>query len=96
MNNSASFSDVDRDVDVLGLYREGELVELVLLIVRAGRLLDVQRVSRVRADVDDAEVVAAFLRERYEEQGAFGESMADELWLPLLAGRGRRDRGMAQ
>jgi excinuclease ABC subunit C len=73
-----------RDVDVLGLYREGELVELVLLVVRSGRLLDVQRVSRVRADVDDAEVVAAFLRERYQGGVSFGESMADELWLPLL------------
>lgn len=77
-------SDTDRDVDVLGLYREGELVELVLLIVRQGRLLDVQRISRVRADVDDAEVVAAFLRERYEGVDAYGESMAEELWLPLL------------
>jgi excinuclease ABC subunit C len=77
-------SDKDVDVDVLGLYREGELVELVLLIVRSGRLLDVQRVSRVRSDVDDAEVVAAFLRERYEGQATFGESTADELWLPVL------------
>ena len=77
-------SDKDRDVDVLGLYREGELVEVVLLIVRAGRLLDVQRVSRVRSDLDDAEVVAAFLRELYDGGKAYGDSMADELWLPVL------------
>lgn len=77
-------SDKDRDVDVLGLYREGELVEVVLLIVRAGRLLDVQRVSRVRSDLDDSEVVAAFLRELYDGGKSFGESMADELWLPVV------------
>lgn len=73
----------DRDVDVLGLYREGELVELVLLLVRSGRLIDVQRLSRVRADVDDAEVVAAFLREQYAAMPA-GTAMADEIWLPVL------------
>lgn len=73
----------DRDVDVLGLYREGELVELVLLLVRSGRLVDVQRVSRVRADVDDAEVVAAFVREQYET-AATVTILPDEIWLPIL------------
>ncbi|HEY5959046.1 MAG TPA: excinuclease ABC subunit UvrC, partial [Polyangiaceae bacterium] len=73
----------DRDVDVLGLYRQGELVELVLLLVRSGRLVDVQRLSRVRADVDDAEVVAAFLREQYAGTAA-GTAMADEIWLPVM------------
>jgi len=73
----------DRDVDVLGLYREGELVELVLLLVRAGRLIDVQRLSRVRADVDDAEVVAAFLREQYAN-APVGTVFADEIWVPVL------------
>jgi excinuclease ABC subunit C len=72
----------DRDVDVLGLYREGELVELVLLLVRSGRLIDVQRLSRVRADVDDTEVVAAFLREQYADL-ADGSAMADEIWVPV-------------
>ncbi len=73
----------DRDVDVLGLYREGELVELVLLLVRSGRLIDVQRLSRVRADVDDAEVVAAFVREQYVA-APVGTVVADEIWLPVL------------
>ncbi|HMA95970.1 MAG TPA: excinuclease ABC subunit UvrC, partial [Polyangiaceae bacterium] len=73
----------DRDVDVLGLYREGELVELVLLLVRSGRLVDVQRISRVRADVDDAEVVAAFVREQYET-AATVTILPDEIWLPIL------------
>jgi excinuclease ABC subunit C len=77
-------SDKDRDVDVLGLYREGELVELVLLLVRAGRLIDVQRVSRIRADVDDAEVVAAFIRELYDGGCTYADSVADELWVPVL------------
>jgi excinuclease ABC subunit C len=71
----------DRDVDVLGLYREGELVELVVLLVRAGRLIDVQRLSRVRANVDDAEVVGAFLREQYANATV---AVADEIWLPVM------------
>jgi excinuclease ABC subunit C len=73
----------DRDVDVLGIYRQGELVELVLLLVRSGRLVDVQRLSRVRADVDDAEVVAAFLREQYANTGS-ESAIADEIWLPVM------------
>ena len=55
--------DVDRDV--LGLYREGELVELALLHVRAGKLADVATFSLKQAEIPDEEIVAAFLAQHY-------------------------------
>ena len=55
--------DVDRDV--LGLYREGDLVELALLYVRAGKLADVATFSIKGAEIPDEEIVAAFLAQHY-------------------------------
>ncbi|MCL2726505.1 MAG: excinuclease ABC subunit UvrC [Polyangiaceae bacterium] len=55
--------DVDRDV--LGLHREGDLVELALLHVRRGKLADVATFSIKSAEVPDEEVVAAFLAQHY-------------------------------
>jgi excinuclease ABC subunit C len=55
--------DVDRDV--IGFYREGDLVELALLHVRGGKLADVGMHSIKRAEVPDEEVVAAFLAQYY-------------------------------
>ncbi len=51
--------------DVLGLYREGELVELALLHVRDGKLAGVVTFSVRGAEVPDEEVVAAFLAQHY-------------------------------
>jgi excinuclease ABC subunit C len=55
--------DVDRDV--LGFYREGELVEIALLFVRAGKLADVTTYSVKQAEIPDEEIVAAFLAQHY-------------------------------
>jgi excinuclease ABC subunit C len=55
--------DVDRDV--LGLYREGGLVELALLYVRAGKLADVATFSIKNAEIPDEEIVGAFLAQHY-------------------------------
>jgi excinuclease ABC subunit C len=55
-----------RDRDVVGLYREGELVELVLLYVRSGKLADVATFSMKQAEIPDEEIVAAFLAQHYE------------------------------
>lgn len=55
--------DVDRDV--LGLHREGDLVELALLHVRRGKLADVGTFSIKSAEVPDEEIVAAFLAQHY-------------------------------
>jgi excinuclease ABC subunit C len=54
------------DRDVVGLYREGDLVELVLLYVRSGKLADVATFSLKQAEIPDEEIVAAFLTQHYE------------------------------
>ena len=58
-----SVDDVDRDV--LGIHREGDLVELALLHVRRGKLADVATFSIKNAELPDEEVVAAFLAQHY-------------------------------
>ena len=58
-----TIDDVDRDV--LGFYREGELVEIALLHVRAGKLADVGTTSIKQAEIPDEEIVAAFLAQHY-------------------------------
>ena len=74
----------DCDQDVLGMYREGDLVELVLLVVRSGRVVDTATFSNRRVEVPDDEVVANFLREHYGE-GKSGEAhIPDEVIVPVL------------
>ena len=58
-----AIDDIDRDV--LGLYREGDLVELALLHIRRGKLADVATFSIKSAEVPNEEVVAAFLAQHY-------------------------------
>lgn len=53
------------DRDVVGLHREGDLVELAVLHVRRGKLADVATFSIKGAEVPDEEVVAAFLAQQY-------------------------------
>lgn len=55
--------DVDRDV--LGLHREGDLVELALLHIRHGKLADVGTFSLKNAEIPNEEIVAGFLAEHY-------------------------------
>jgi len=59
-----SVDEVDRDV--VGLYREGDLVEVALLYVRAGKLAEVATFSTKQAEIPDEEIVAAFLAHNYE------------------------------
>jgi excinuclease ABC subunit C len=58
-----TIDDVDRDV--LGFYREGELVEIALLHVIAGKLQDVGTYSIKQAEILDEEIIAAFLAQHY-------------------------------
>jgi excinuclease ABC subunit C len=58
-----TIDDVNRDV--LGFYREGELVEIALLHVLAGKLQDVATYSIKQAEIPDEEIVAAFLAQHY-------------------------------
>ncbi len=66
-----SVDDVDRDV--LGLYREGDLVELALLYVRSGTLAEVATFSLKQAEIPDEEIVAAFLAQHYGREGDDGD-----------------------
>jgi excinuclease ABC subunit C len=82
--------DVDRDV--VGFYREGDLVEIALLHVRAGKLIDVGTYSIKQTEIPDDEIVAAFLAQHYggaslarpagEESPAPPTLVPDEIILP--------------
>ena len=74
----------DKNQDVLGLYREADLAELSVMIVRAGRVVDVMSFSSKRVEVPDDELVATFLREHYGEGGAGEAYIPDEVLVPVL------------
>jgi excinuclease ABC subunit C len=74
----------DRDQDVVGLFREADLAELVVLIVRSGRVVDTVSFSSTRVELPDDEVVAAFLRDHYGEGGLGEAHLPDEVLVPVL------------
>ncbi len=74
----------DRDQDVVGLFREADLAELVVLLVRSGRVVDTVSFSSARVELPDDEVIAAFLRDYYGEEGAGAAHLPDEVLVPLL------------
>lgn len=53
------------DRDALGLFRDGALVEIARLRVRAGRLADVSTFSLGPTELPDEEIVAAFVGQHY-------------------------------
>jgi excinuclease ABC subunit C len=77
-------SVTDTDQDVLGLYREGDLVELSVMLVRGGRVIDVASFSNRRVEVPDDEVVAAFLRDHYGDGGSGEALIPEEIIVPVL------------
>ncbi len=84
-----SVDDVDRDV--LGLHREGDLVELALLHIRRGKLADVATFSVKSAEVPDEEVVAAFLAQHYggavvasDDADVAAAPVPDEIIVPVV------------
>jgi excinuclease ABC subunit C len=70
------------DQDVVGLYRQGEVVELVLLLVRQGHVTDSQSYSLGRNELPDEEIIAGFLSQYYAANLGVGV-MPDELVLPV-------------
>ncbi len=74
----------DEDQDVLGLYREGDLVELSVVYVRQGRVIEVASLSHARMEIPNDEIVATFLREHYGEGGLGAAHVPDEVIVPLL------------
>ena len=77
-------SVTDRDQDVVALYREADLVEIAVLFVRSGRVVEAATLSQPRVEVPDDEVVAAFLRDHYGDGGPGGALIPDEIILPVL------------
>ncbi|HEY3815608.1 MAG TPA: excinuclease ABC subunit UvrC [Polyangiaceae bacterium] len=83
-----TIDDIDRDV--MGFYREGELVEIALLHVRAGKLQDVGTYAIRQAEIPDEEIVAAFVAQHYggslvretEDAGLPTTLVPDEIILP--------------
>jgi len=74
----------DKNQDVLGMFREADLAELSVMIVRSGRVVDVMSFSSKRVEVPDDELVATFLREHYGEGGAGEAYIPDEVVVPVL------------
>lgn len=85
------------DQDVIGLYREGEVIELVLLQVRQGHVVDTQSFSLERSELPDKEIVAGFLGQYYARlfggEGIDVGSMPDEIIVPV---RPEAATGMAE
>lgn len=73
----------DKDQDVVGLYREGDLVELAVLYVRSGRVIEAATFSQPRVEVPDTEVIASYLRDHYGEEG-LDLLIPDEVIVPEL------------
>jgi len=77
--------DPDVDQDVVGLYREGDLVEIAMMYVRGGRVTDTASFSFKGVEIPDDEVVAGLLREYYDEGGVGAAgALPDEVLVPVL------------
>lgn len=73
----------DVDQDIVGLYREGSLVELEVLVVRSGHVLDTLSFSLKGVEVPDEEVLSGFLADYYG--GVVDpKSIPDEVLVPTL------------
>lgn len=72
----------DVDQDVLGMHREGSLVELVLMQVRKGRMVDSLSFSLRGIELPDDELLSGFVGEYYGGDGS--AFVPDEVVLPAL------------
>ena len=73
----------DVDQDVVGLYREGSVVEIELVPVRKGRVTETLSFSLRHVEVPDEEVLAAFLGQYYGDVVEPGQ-IPDEVLVPSL------------
>jgi excinuclease ABC subunit C len=67
------------DQDVFGLHRDADVVELVVLFIRAGKLVGRRRHRATDQEFPDAEVMAAFVQQYY----ASGTFVPDEVIVPM-------------
>jgi excinuclease ABC subunit C len=77
-----SVKDVDQDV--VGLYREGSLVEVELIKVRSGRVADTISFSLRGVELPDEEVLSGFLTEYYGDAEGQVDVIPDEILVPLF------------
>jgi len=70
--------------DVIGLHREGDLAEFVVLYVRNGRLSDTAPWSVKGAELGTQEIIGAFLAQHYAEPTEGGAPAPDEILVPVL------------
>jgi excinuclease ABC subunit C len=74
----------DADQDVVGLYREGSLVEILVLQARAGHVQDTLSFSLRGVELPDEEVLSGFITQYYGEASQAASLIPDEILLPLL------------
>ncbi len=70
--------------DAVGLYREGDRAEIVVLRVRGGRVSETVDLSYTGAEVEDSELLAAFVAQHYGDPLEGGAPPPDEILLPTL------------
>lgn len=75
-------SDVDQDV--IGMHRDGDLCEVAIVFVRAGRVVDTISFPMRKVEVPDEELVGALLSQFYGEEGPAGNAIPDEILVPVL------------
>ena len=73
-----------KDQDILGLYRQGDIVELSVVYARQGRVVEISSVSHGRSELPDDEIVSSFLRQHYEEGGIGAALVPHEVIVPEL------------
>lgn len=76
--------DPEIDQDVLGLYREGDVVELAMMYLRGGRVTDTAFFSLKAMELPDDELVSGFIRQYYDDLGDVADVLPDELLLSVL------------
>ncbi len=67
------------DQDVFGMWREGTVVELVVMFIRRGKLVGRRSVRQADQEFPDAEVMASFVQQYY----ATGTLVPDEVIVPF-------------
>src|SRR4051812_1613539 len=73
----------DVDQDVVGLYREGDLVQIAVLFIRSGKVTDTAHFPMRGVELPDEEVTAAFVAQYYAESGS-AITIPDEVVVPAL------------
>jgi len=73
----------DVDQDIVGMYREGSIVEVELIKVRGGRVADTISFSLRNMEFPDEEVLSGFLTQYYDDT-TLVDVIPDEILLPVL------------